>query len=342
MCSIVEPPPTGESTPPPSRGCSARDLARIVINRPVYGQNVLDMLLPGLRALRAPLIAGYLWLLGLWLLIAPHLHPAEHPDSVVGQLDRLGHAAGRVPVAIAVSVAAYLLGVVSIAANPVLNQIGNPLAATRLRAIMPRAMWRRVDSAITILVRARLDDRFRDDAAVRDDAAHHLRAAQALTAAELPALPSVLAGSPDAVVEQALAAAATRRQLLDGLMDLRPVEKACFRELMLTPIRIIGHDSDLYQIYDQNRAEHELRLGLVLPLAFLSITLAVLASPWWAFGMVAAEIMLYLGVSANIEATTVLTGSIGVNRLTLPALDQLATGALPWREPAAARRALSE
>jgi len=303
------------------------------------------MLLPGLRALRAPLIAGYLWLLGLWLLIAPRLHPAEHPDSVVGQLDRLGHAAGRVPVTIAVSVAAYLVGVVSIAANPVLNQIGNPLAATRLRAIMPRAMWRRVDSAITILVRARLDDRFRDDAAVRDDAAHHLRAAQALAGAELPELPAMapaLAGDPDAVVEQARTAIATRRQLLDGLIDLRPVEKACFRELMLTPIRIIGHDSDLYQIYDQNRAEHELRLGLVLPLAFLSITLAVLASPWWAFGMVAAEIMLYLGVSANIEATTVLTGSIGVNRHTLPALDQLATGALPWREPAAARRALSE
>jgi hypothetical protein len=302
---------------------------------------VLATLLPGLRAVRAPLAAGYLWLLGLWLIVAPHLHPADDPDGVVAEIDRLGHAGGRAAVAIAVSIAAYLVGVVSIAANPVLNRIGNPLAATPLRALMPRALWGRVDGSLAALVRARIGERFDADPAIRQDTAQALRAAQSAAGPDLPALPAMFSGDPGDVIERARASATVRGRLLPGLVDVRPIEKACFAELMLAPLRIVGHDADLYQIYDLYQAEHDLRLGLVLPLAFLTATLSVLASPWWAFGAVAAAIMLYLGVAANIEATTVLTGSIDVRRLDLPTLDGLTSAPLPWRDPADARRALA-
>jgi hypothetical protein len=42
---------------------------------------VLASLLPGVRELRAPLVAGYVWLLGLWLLLR---HALPEPGRAVG------------------------------------------------------------------------------------------------------------------------------------------------------------------------------------------------------------------------------------------------------------------
>lgn len=69
----------------------------------------LASLLPGVREIRAPLIAGYLWVLFGWLVVDP-----AKPNAVDGDLyDRLGavsQAIGPVGQAIAASVLAYLLG----------------------------------------------------------------------------------------------------------------------------------------------------------------------------------------------------------------------------------------
>jgi hypothetical protein len=69
----------------------------------------LTSLLPGVREVRAPLVAGYLWVLFGWLLADP-----AKPEAVNGDLyDRLGavsQAVGPVGQAIAASVLAYLLG----------------------------------------------------------------------------------------------------------------------------------------------------------------------------------------------------------------------------------------
>jgi len=69
----------------------------------------LSTLIPGLREIRAPLIAGYLWLLFAWLLTAPR---APHVGATQ-PYDRLADLAGSVGpagLAIAASIAAYLVG----------------------------------------------------------------------------------------------------------------------------------------------------------------------------------------------------------------------------------------
>jgi hypothetical protein len=69
----------------------------------------LTSLLPGLREVRAPLAGGYLWLLLIWLVADP-----ERPDSekggFYGRLEEVANALPLVGQAIAVSIAAYLIG----------------------------------------------------------------------------------------------------------------------------------------------------------------------------------------------------------------------------------------
>ena len=71
--------------------------------------NFLTQLLPGLRDVRAPLVAGYLWLFTGWLLLAGHL-PAKTDADVYANAFAVGDAVGQIGWVTVASVAAYLLG----------------------------------------------------------------------------------------------------------------------------------------------------------------------------------------------------------------------------------------
>jgi hypothetical protein len=75
---------------------------------------VLASLLPGLRDLRAPLAAGYLWLAAGWLYFAPRLPTsANDADGVVRDIYRVVDASGPVAVGAGVTFLAYMLGILS-------------------------------------------------------------------------------------------------------------------------------------------------------------------------------------------------------------------------------------
>jgi hypothetical protein len=71
--------------------------------------NFISQLLPGIRNVRAPLLAGYLWLLVAWLLFAGDL-PTSDDAPVYERIAELTGAIGDVGLALIASVAAYLLG----------------------------------------------------------------------------------------------------------------------------------------------------------------------------------------------------------------------------------------
>lgn len=74
---------------------------------------ILANALPGFRDLRSPLIAGYIWLGMVWLIIRPDV--SHRPSGTVNAtLWDLGHDLGRIGISIAVSVAAYLIGSISL------------------------------------------------------------------------------------------------------------------------------------------------------------------------------------------------------------------------------------
>ena len=73
---------------------------------------ILASALPGFRDLRAPVVAGYMWLVFAWLLVQPD--PNQRPaDSIGAALYDLGHDTGRLAIAIAAGVVAYLVGAIS-------------------------------------------------------------------------------------------------------------------------------------------------------------------------------------------------------------------------------------
>jgi hypothetical protein len=73
---------------------------------------ILANALPGFRDLRSPVIAGYLWLLVGWVLLSPDID-SRPENAVAASLYDLANKLGKVGTAVAVSVAAYLVGSVS-------------------------------------------------------------------------------------------------------------------------------------------------------------------------------------------------------------------------------------
>jgi hypothetical protein len=73
---------------------------------------MLASLLPGLRSLRAPLAAGYIWLLSAWLL-ADDLPPREEATGLVRRLYELEGVVSEIGTVVALSFVAYLIGSVS-------------------------------------------------------------------------------------------------------------------------------------------------------------------------------------------------------------------------------------
>jgi hypothetical protein len=74
-------------------------------------QSGIEQLLAGLREIRSPLASGYVWLLFGWLIVAAKLPPSKNASGSLKSIYSLGAALGRVGIAIAASVLAYLLGV---------------------------------------------------------------------------------------------------------------------------------------------------------------------------------------------------------------------------------------
>jgi hypothetical protein len=57
---------------------------------------MLSSILPGLRDVRVPLTAGYLWLLGLWLLFGDRVAAIEkHPPAPISGLLHLAANLGK-------------------------------------------------------------------------------------------------------------------------------------------------------------------------------------------------------------------------------------------------------
>ncbi|MDQ3724025.1 MAG: hypothetical protein M3376_13405, partial [Actinomycetota bacterium] len=76
--------------------------------------NLLSNLLPGTRQLRAPLAAGYLWLVALGLALASEIPSRDDASGLFDDLYRGSDLIGDVGVGVAVSFLAYLLGMVSL------------------------------------------------------------------------------------------------------------------------------------------------------------------------------------------------------------------------------------
>jgi hypothetical protein len=89
---------TASCPPPRGRGKLARKES-----------TVLSSLLPGLRELRAPLSAGYLWLLVLWIAFDPLIPSEDDAGGIGDSLSALGEAVSAIAIGIGVALSFAVL-----------------------------------------------------------------------------------------------------------------------------------------------------------------------------------------------------------------------------------------
>ncbi len=71
---------------------------------------ILSSILPGLREIRAPVAAGFLWMLFLWGLFGSHVPDSVHASGLLKNFYDLGSLVGALGVGVALSFVAYLIG----------------------------------------------------------------------------------------------------------------------------------------------------------------------------------------------------------------------------------------
>ena len=86
---------------------------------------MLANVLPGLRDVRAPLAAGYIWLLALYLAVEPSV--PKKPHGIWASLDHLRHMVSLVATGLAVSFVAYLVGSIAVSVGGYLALLTRPV-----------------------------------------------------------------------------------------------------------------------------------------------------------------------------------------------------------------------
>lgn len=92
---------------------------------------VLSSLLPGLRDLRNPLAAGYVWLVDLWLIFGGRIPSREEATGIVAKLYALDGVISQVGFVLALSFVAYLLGAISGSGSAILIKLLRRLPGSR-------------------------------------------------------------------------------------------------------------------------------------------------------------------------------------------------------------------
>jgi hypothetical protein len=279
--------------------------------------------LPGLRDLRAPLSAGFVWLLALWIIFDRKLQDlAAAQVPPVSSVTSAAHLVGRPGTIAALAFSAYVIGLLSSSVTNLAYAIGNwVVARPRLIWISPGGRnYRTSVSPLQTLFKQRLTSRvmtnevdcaFLAGRRVSDPSEISSNFLQPIGAREQ--VPSANTASACASYDQAY-------HLVEATIDVDwYVER--LRELVGPRLTSVTA-SDVFAVADRYRAEAEFRTSLWLPLSVLAAAIAV-HQPLWSIPLfVTAAILVYQGdaLDAHYQAVIsagILAGKVGSNEVDL-------------------------
>ena len=267
---------------------------------------MLANLLPGLRDLRAPMSAGYLWLATTWLLLVPHLpRSAKEATGPIADVYSLGSGLGLSYVVAMLSFVAYLIGILStgtlspairllvalprrLASRARLRMFSGPANLTgrilsRLRDLVidaatnaystksevHTAVTTRLDADTTWLALRRLHGEKVAHKVVqtRHQAANGLLYTNRLIV-ELSDEQRAAALSllRPELVKEAERSSTERRELIYATVDVERHVEDLVQELRLVPEKLVGDRPAAFERWDRLDAEGEFRLAIVPPL----------------------------------------------------------------------------
>lgn len=244
---------------------------------------MLANLLPGLRDVRAPLSAGCIWLLTLWLLLGDRVPTQTEARGAWASLYRLGGLIGPGGVLASAAFLAYLIGAMLAVRVVTVNAQEAPKSAR---------FW---DPRTTLTPRvSRL---------AFNDLVGFLQEEGRLPA---PAPEP----NPRAEVErergERLMANLAARDILGETRQLR------------TKLLIANYD--LFNEYDRAVGEAEFRKNVAYALVGLTAALSWLQSPWWAFLLVISVRLYAAGVGSERAANDVIIQAVVTGLMTPVAL----------------------
>ena len=295
---------------------------------------ILANVLPGVRDVRAPILAGYSWLLFGWLLLGDALD--RRPGlRYVHDVVVVAHRAGPVWTAAAVSVVAYLVGLLSRDLSSAMSSAMRVVRQLQVRTDSePRThasswgefaarLFHRYLEAL-ILLPGRL---------IVQIVTFGLfgRRAQAISIPLLPAELRFSLDRGDAIVrglveDRAREAEALLNSTADGDADdgerrtalsgaLRDLAAGLQRELGLPATLLVGDQPELFAEADRIRAESELRVALAPPLLALATLLVVTASRLWLLALIPIGQLLVQGINREDDARRLIGSALLFGRV---------------------------
>lgn len=285
---------------------------------------MLATLLPGVREIRTPLTVGYTWLIVLWLAVGYRVPEPDSAHGVLADVYRLAHAAGLIAVGIAVSVAAYILGVIATRLGlSATYAVGAALRRTAIASITPGHQREvQANKALVYVAVSRLAERFSHDAAFRSQLLDQLMADP----------PADLPDRTKAEWEHlALAHRWTRHWVVRRVVDAETLADQLEADSYNIILRLRGSSDPLALEHDRLDSEADFRIAMFAPLAAACVVLAIRWSPWCLLALPFLITLIYVGVAARTEAEQGIAAALAAGQVNDPSLARLDTIPIPLR-----------
>ena len=284
---------------------------------------MLTGLLPGLRELRAPLSAGFLWLLALWFASEPLLPAASESSGAFASAYRLSDVVSAVGLGAALAFAAYLLGSLSVF---VFSGVLRSLMSTsespsrwRVDTLTPRA--RRCLRMVGSDSREKLGDALGLSRVTITDLVQDASVAvggygvEELESFGPSKTPTVGPGGPAPPAPEIVAEKSIRARVVADLHDILDV-------------RLLGRDAELYSRLDRADAEVSFRLAVVPPVVGLAAVLAFRLSAPAMLLVILAGVACSAGLSFDAVRQQrrwheLVLAVLADGRVTSPSIDRL-------------------
>jgi hypothetical protein len=321
---------------------------------------MLTNILPGLRDFRAPLAAGYLWLLAVYVAFEPDVR--RNAQGIWQSFSRLEHTFTSFAIGVGVTFFAYLVGSISQTLLASLVRTDTPSLVGDYEVVLNT---RPLPASYPIGPRqkgrfARLVSRTMNsygssgEAAITDLARRVDEFAIAIREAARP----VQADKPIRFVLEALATGLPSSFLTDDVREaLRPVEdlihppnrrwgyahgldenteeqlrehvdmefkRRIVRELRLARTSLLGNHDAIFSEIDRVKSEAEFRGAVAVPLLGLAVAIGWRASAWAVpIGLIAASMLWVSARKHARNSTDLLLEALRLGRATAPSIDYI-------------------
>ena len=290
---------------------------------------MLANLLPGVREIRAPLAAGYIWLVFSWLLLEP-LPSRGDAEGLLKSTYALADAVTPVGVGIALTFGAYVFGSLSESITQLPRRVLRNfefstqtgikislLLDERLNEIERRL--RRISLPLDAFMREHVDS--------RPGAGMSTMSTAMSTAMSTVLSPGVFRELDSLSRYRDLYSHGGQRPFGVRYAELPGRGELFFgisNNLDLITTRLLGDQAELFSAIDRKRAEAEFRFAVASPLLALIVFLGVRENWFWLIAIIAVALLYGQGVGRLWAATELIVDALSLGRVDAPVLERLA------------------